>query len=241
MDAYLWLTMSSVFLAGLLSGVHCAGMCGGIVAVVSMQALGQKPGKSPAWQFQLTYNFGRILSYSAAGIIVGAIGQGGLALKSGVPLQEILFALASSMMILMGLYLAGFGQGARYLEKAGSRIWSTVQPYTRRLLPANTLNKAWWLGVAWGWLPCGLVYSVLLTALAMGKAWQGGLIMLAFGLGTLPNLLAMGLFYGSVKKFAQARPVRLFAGLLVAGLGCYGLYQLGMGMMFAERSLFCHV
>lgn len=240
MDAFLWLTMSSVFIAGLLSGVHCAGMCGGIVGMVSMQTPGQGPGKRPAWQFQLVYNFGRILSYIAAGVIVGVIGQGGLALKSGAPVQEILFALASSMMIVMGLYLAGLGQGVRYLEKAGSRIWNTVQPYTRKLLPADTLNKAWWLGVAWGWLPCGLVYSVLLTALAMGSAWQGGLIMLAFGLGTLPNLLALGLFYNSVRKFAQKRAVRLTAGLLVAGIGSYGLYKLGMGILLADQSMFCH-
>jgi len=236
MDAYLWLTMSSVFIAGLLSGVHCAGMCGSIVGIVSMQP----SGKRPAWQFQFAYNFGRILSYAAAGVIVGAIGQGGLTLKSSAPVQEILFGLASTMMIIMGLYLAGFGQGVRYLEKAGSKLWNTVQPYTRRLLPADTLNKAWWLGIAWGWLPCGLVYSILLMALAMGNPWQGGAIMLAFGLGTLPNLLALGLFYGSIKKYAQARPMRLLAGFLVAGLGCYGIYKLAMGLIYEEQSLFCH-
>ena len=224
-------------MAGLLSGVHCAGMCGGIVGMASMQVAGQRP----AWHYQLVYNFGRIFSYIIAGVIVGAIGQGGLALKSAAPLQEILFALASSMMIIMGLYLAGFGQGVRYLEKAGSVIWKFIQPYTRRLLPVDSLSKALWLGTAWGWLPCGLVYTMLLTALAMGSAWQGGLIMLAFGLGTLPNLLALGLFYSSVKKFAQSRPVRLTAGIMVAGVGCYGLYKLTMGLMYADQSLFCHV
>lgn len=236
MDAYFWLTISSVFIAGLLSGVHCAGMCGGIVGLVSMQPA----GKRPAWQFQLAYNFGRILSYAIAGVIVGAIGQGGLALKSTAPVQEILFGLASIMMIIMGLYLAGIGQGVRQLEKAGSMLWHIIQPYTRKLLPADTLIKAWWLGVAWGWLPCGLVYSILLVALAMGNAWQGSLIMLAFGLGTLPNLLALGLFYNSIKKFAQTRSVRLIAGLMVAGMGSYGLYKLAIGLLYAEQSLFCH-
>lgn len=237
MDPYLLLTLSSVFIAGLLSGVHCAGMCGGIVGMVSMQP----PGQRPAWQFQLAYNFGRIFSYTLTGLIVGAIGQGGIALKGNIPVQEALFALASSMMIVMGFYLAGFGQGVRYLEKAGSVLWQIIQPYTRRLLPADTLNKAWWLGTAWGWLPCGLVYTMLLTALAMGNVWQGGLVMLAFGLGTLPNLLALGLFYSNVRKFAQSRPVRLIAGIMVSGVGCYGLYKLTMGLLYAEQSLFCHV
>lgn len=237
MDAFLWLAMTSVFTAGLLSGVHCAGMCGGIVGVVSMQL----PGQRPVLPFQLVYNSGRILSYTVAGVMVGALGQGGLALKSGMPVQHILFGLASSMMIVMGFYLAGFGQGVRALENAGSVLWKKIQPYTRSLLPVDSLGKAFWLGVAWGWLPCGLVYTVLLTALAMGNAWQGGLIMLAFGIGTLPNLLALGLFYGSVKKFAQSRPVRLCAGLLVAGVGCYGLYKLATGMDLTDHCLFfCH-
>ncbi|MDO8413816.1 MAG: sulfite exporter TauE/SafE family protein [Gallionellaceae bacterium] len=236
MDAFLWLAMTSVFTAGLLSGVHCAGMCGGIVGVVSMQL----PNRRPALPFQLVYNGGRILSYTVAGIIVGVIGQGGLALKSGMPVQHVLFALASTMMIVMGFYLAGFGKGVRIIENVGSALWKKIQPYTCRLLPVDSLNKAFWLGMAWGWLPCGLVYTVLLTALAMGNAWQGGLIMLAFGIGTLPNLLALGLFYSRVKKFAQSRPVRLCAGLLVAGVGCYGLYKLATGMLLAGQCLFCH-
>ena len=236
MDTYLWLAMVSVFSVGLLSGVHCAGMCGGIVGAVSMQL----PGRRPALPFQLAYNSGRILSYMAAGVIVGAVGQGGLALKSVAPVQHMLFALASLMLIAMGLYLAGLWQGVRYIENVGSVIWKTVQPYTRSLFPVDSLPKAFGLGVAWGWLPCGLVYTVLLTALAMGNAAQGGLIMLAFGAGTLPNLLAVGLFYGSLKKFAQARAIRLSAGLLVASLGVYGLFKLAMGIELAGQYLFCH-
>lgn len=236
MDAYVLLLVVSVLTAGLLSGVHCAGMCGGIVGIVSMQL----PSQRAMLPFQLVYNCGRILSYTLTGAIVGAIGQGGLALKSGMPVQHALFALASTMMIVMGLYLAGFGQGVRHLENAGSVIWKTVQPYTRSLLPVDSMSKAFWLGVVWGWLPCGLVYTVLLTALAMGNAWQGGLIMLAFGVGTLPNLLALGLFYGGVRKFTQSRPVRLFAGFFVVGLGCYGLLKLATGMSLTGHCLFCH-
>ena len=76
----------------------------------------------------------------------------------------------------------------------------------------------WDLGALWGWLPCGLVYSVLLTALASGSAPRGALIMLAFGLGTLPNLLAIGLFWESVKGWVQSPRVRLIGR--AAGGGC---------------------
>ncbi len=235
MDAYLWLVMVSVFSAGLLSGVHCAGMCGGIVGAVSMQL---PRNRMPVF-YHLAYNGGRLLSYTAAGVIVGALGKSGLILKGVLPVQQMLFALASVMLIVMGLYLAGIWQGVRHIENVGGMLWKKIQPYSRGLLPADSLPKVFGLGVLWGWLPCGLVYTVLLSALAMGGALRGGLVMLAFGLGTLPNLLAVGLFYSSVKKFAQIRLVRLVAGALVAGLGAYGLFKLWTTGL-AGWELFCH-
>lgn len=235
MDAYLWLVMVSVFSAGLLSGVHCAGMCGGIVGAVSMQL----PRNRMPVLYHLAYNGGRLLSYTVAGVIVGALGRSGLMLKGILPVQQMLFALASVMLITMGFYLAGIWQGVRHIENAGGMLWKKIQPYSRGLLPANSLPRMFGLGVLWGWLPCGLVYTVLLSALAMGGALRGGLVMLAFGLGTLPNLLAVGLFYSSVRKFSQLKPVRLCAGLLVAGLGIYGLFKLWTtGPVGWE--LFCH-
>jgi len=235
MDAYLWLVMVSVFSAGLLSGVHCAGMCGGIVGAVSMQL----PRNRMPVLYHLAYNGGRLLSYTTAGVIVGALGKSGLILKGILPVQQMLFALASVMLIVMGAYLAGIWQGVRHIENVGGMLWKKIQPYSRGLLPVDSLPKAFGLGVLWGWLPCGLVYTVLLSALAMGDALRGGLVMLAFGLGTLPNLLAVGLFYSSVKKFSQLKPVRLCAGLLVAGLGVYGLFKLWTTGL-AGWELFCH-
>lgn len=235
MDPYLWLVMVSLFSAGLMSGVHCAGMCGGIVGAVSMQL---PRSRWPVF-YHLAYNGGRIMSYTVAGVIVGALGKSGLVLKGVIPVQQMLFALASLMLILLGCYLAGIWQGVRHIEQAGSLLWKKIQPYSRSLLPADSLPKAFGLGVLWGWLPCGLVYTVLLSALAMGDALRGGLVMLAFGLGTLPNLLAVGLFSSSVRKFAQLKPVRLGAGLLVSGLGVYGLYKL-WATGLAGWELFCH-
>jgi sulfite exporter TauE/SafE len=235
MDPYLWLVMVSLFGTGLMSGVHCAGMCGGIVGAVSMQL----PRNLGPGFYHLAYNAGRILSYAVAGMIAGALGKGSLVLKGILPVQQALFGFASLMLILMGLYLAGIWQGARHIEQAGGALWKKIQPYSRKLLPADSLPKVFGLGVLWGWLPCGLVYTVLLSALAMGDAWRGGLVMLAFGLGTLPNLLAVGLFSSSMRKFAQARLVRLLAGLLVSGLGVYGLFKLWTTGV-AGWELFCH-
>ncbi|MDH4285277.1 MAG: sulfite exporter TauE/SafE family protein [Gallionellaceae bacterium] len=235
MDPYLWLVMVSLFSTGLMSGVHCAGMCGGIVGAVTTQL---PQHHWPAF-FHLSYNSGRIFSYSVAGALAGTLGQNSLALKDYVPVQQTLFAIASVMLILMGCYLAGFWQGVRHIEKVGGLLWKKIQPYSRSLLPVDSLPKAFGLGILWGWLPCGLTYTVLLSALAMGDALRGALVMLAFGIGTLPNLLAIGLFSSNVKKFVQLKPIRMSAGLLVAGLGVYGLYKLWVTGM-AGWELFCH-
>ena len=222
MDDYLRLVMLSVFSAGLLSGVHCAVMCGGIVAAVSVH---RPRDRKPLW-YHLAYNSGRLSSYAAAGAIVGALGRSGLLLKGILPVQQTLFALASLMLLAMGLQLAGIWQGVRRIEHLGAALWKSIQPYSRKLLPADTLAKTYALGVLWGWLPCGLVYSVLASALAMGDARRGALVMLAFGVGTLPNLLGVGYFFGGVQKFARSRAVRFVAGSLVAGFGAYGLFKL---------------
>ncbi len=230
-------SLFAVFVVGLLGGVHCLGMCGSIVGVFTAQA----PQDRPRWPFHLAYSSGRIASYAAAGALAGAVGQAGLLLRDAVPVQHLLFALSSFMLVALGLYLAGVWGMVRRLEHFGGALWQRLQPYTRRLLPVNTVPRALGLGALWGWLPCGLVYSVVLAALASGNALQGALIMLAFGLGTLPNLLAIGLFWESVKGWVQSPQVRLAAGLLVTAFGVYGLSKVGYTFYVNGWSGSCHV
>lgn len=230
-------SLVAVFLVGLLGGVHCLGMCGSIVGIFTAQV----PEDKPRWPFHLAYSSGRITSYAVAGALVGAVGQAGLLMRDAVPVQHLLFALSSVMLIALGLYLAGIWGAVRRLERLGGSLWKVLQPFTARLLPVNTLPRALGLGMLWGWLPCGLVYSVLLTALASASAVQGALIMLAFGLGTLPNLLAIGLFWESVKDWAQSPRVRLAAGLLVMMFGLYGLFRVGYTFHVHGWSGSCHI
>ncbi len=227
----------AVFMVGLLGGVHCLGMCGSIVGIFTAQV----PQERSRWPFHLAYSSGRIASYALAGALVGAVGQAGLLMRDAVPVQHLLFALSSFMLIALGLYLAGVWGMVRRLEQVGSGLWQRLQPYTKNLLPVNTVPRALGLGALWGWLPCGLVYSVLLAALASGSAVQGALIMLAFGLGTLPNLLAIGLFWESVKGWVQSPRVRLAAGLLVTSFGVYGLSKVGYTFYVHGWSGSCHV
>lgn len=227
----------ALFLVGLLGGVHCLGMCGSIVGIFTAQV----PKDQPRWPFHLAYSGGRIASYALAGALVGAVGQAGLLLRDVLPVQHLLFALSSIMLIVLGFYLSGGWGAVRRLEQLGAGLWKILQPYTAKLLPVNTLPRALGLGALWGWLPCGLVYSVLLTALASGSASQGALMMLAFGLGTLPNLLAIGLFWESIKGWVQSPRVRLVAGLTVATFGVYGLFKVSYTFYTYGWSASCHV
>lgn len=219
-------SLLALFIVGLLGGGHCAGMCGGIVAALSAASGLQAPQGRASVIIHLAYNGGRIASYALAGLLVGAVGYlaGNL-----LPVQRGLYLLASLMLVALGLYLLGITRSLAWLENAGQGVWRRIQPTTRRFLPVRGVAQALPLGFLWGWLPCGLVYSALATALASGSAGQGALLMLAFGLGTLPNLLLAGLLLARFRRFAQARVTRVVSGLLVLAYGLYGLLNLWRG------------
>jgi sulfite exporter TauE/SafE len=216
------LSLTAAFLVGLLGGGHCAGMCGGIVGAVTVTL----PGSRPQWPFLLAYNFGRIATYVLAGLLAGAIGASSFFLDHLLPIEKILYALANVMLILLGLYLAGIWRVLTRLERVGGLLWQRLQPYSRKLLPVRTVPQAVLLGTLWGWLPCGLVYSLLVAAVATAKPAEGGLLMLAFGMGTLPALLTMGMAAVQVKAWLQHLWVRRISGMMVLAFGVNGLLQL---------------
>jgi uncharacterized protein len=211
----------AIFLVGLLGGGHCAGMCGGIVGALAAQDVGGRA----AWPLHLAYNLGRILSYSLAGALVGAVGGLGLAFGPVASVQLVFYMLANLMLVALGFYLMGFTRSLAFVERMGQSLWARVRPLTARFLPARRFSQALPLGMLWGWLPCGLVYSVLATALVSGSAIRGALAMLVFGLGTLPNLLLAGILFSRFRRFAQAPAVRMVSGSLVLGFGLYGLFN----------------
>lgn len=209
----------ALFLVGLLGGTHCVGMCGGIVSALSL-------GAPARWSMLLSYNSGRILSYGAAGAIAGALGAASMGLEGQVPVRQVLFLLANLMLVALGLYLIGMTRTLAFTERAGQHLWRLIQPLTKRFLPVRTVAQAFPLGLLWGWLPCGLVYSALASSLTAGSSGRGALMMLAFGLGTLPNLLLAGILFARLNEFVRRPAVRMFSGLLVLGFGLYGLFGL---------------
>ena len=235
MGGWLGYIASAAFAAGLLGGVHCAAMCGPIVAACSSASSGPGRGR---WLIALAYNAGRIISYATAGAIAGVFGQAGLALRGGTLTLQAMPIIAAAALLVMALYVAGVPRVKRVLESAGGVIWRRVQPFSRRFLPANTLPRAFGLGAIWGWLPCGMVYAVLVTAVAAAGPAEGALVMLAFGFGTLPNVLALGVI-ASRLRVLRLKSVRIAAAAVIAGLAVIGPFAVHHVHGTTADALYC--
>lgn len=170
-------------------------------------------------QLLLAYNLGRICSYALAGLLLGLAGW---ALASS-PAALALRVVAGLLMIVMGLYLAGWWSGLTRIEALGRGLWRFIQPLTRRFMPVTSLPRALVLGGLWGWLPCGLVYSTLLWAASQGNALHSATLMFTFGLGTLPVLIATGLAAERLTSLLRRRGVRMSGGMLVILFGLWTL------------------
>jgi sulfite exporter TauE/SafE len=215
------LSLPLAFTVGLFSALHCIGMCGGIMGALSF-GLGQGVRRRPfaTFLFVLAYNGGRIASYTVAGALVGALGEGILArLAPGQGLQWLQW-LAALILVVVGLHLAGWLPGMARIERLGAPVWRRLEPLGRRLLPVETLPRAFAYGAVWGWLPCGLVYVMLIGA-ATRADWAGGAAyMLAFGVGTLPAVVGTGLMAGRLFQLGRSQRLRrvVGAGILLLGL-----------------------
>jgi uncharacterized protein len=215
--------LAGAFLVGLLGGVHCAGMCGGIVGALT---LGLPQARiTQQIPYHLAYNGGRIFSYVLAGGIMGGLGMLLAEFTLVDQAQRILLIVAGIFMILLGFYLAGWWRILTKVEEMGSPLWRRIEPYGRRFIPVKHPRQAILLGLIWGWLPCGLVYSALIWSVSSGGIIQGALLMFAFGLGTLPNLLLMGTAANRLQQFIQKPIVKSLAGLLVIAFGVATLYR----------------
>ncbi len=213
----------AAFLVGLLGGVHCVGMCGGIVAALSLGVHERMRNRLIA--LQAGYNLGRVTSYTVAGALAGGLGALTLGLTGIHELRLGLQVIASLVMILLGFYIANWWTGVARIEKLGVHLWRHLEPISRRLIPVSSFRQALLLGLIWGWLPCGLIYSILIWALASGSVYHGAVLMLGFGLGTLPNLVLMGVFAARLGQLLKTPWLRQSAGSIVILLALWQLYQ----------------
>lgn len=216
------LSYSYAFMLGLLSSAHCVGMCGGIVGALSLSIPAQSRTPLHLMLITIVYNMGRVITYTTMGLLFGGLAQ---FLQSYSTIFTIVVRFTAGItLIVMGLYLSQLWHGLAWIEKAGQFVWRRIQPLTKYFIPIDSLSRAVTLGMLWGFLPCGLVYSVLLWAISANSSQQSALIMFCFGMGSLPALITLGFFSNLVKKLVQAKTTRLISGMIVIGLGLWILW-----------------
>lgn len=223
--------LAAAFTAGMLGVTHCAAMCGGIIGTLSIAIPSEGGGRLVrTLAFVSAYNLGRVASYTLAGGIVGLIGHYVIG-EEGVIAAPVLGRWISAFfMIAFGLYLTGWWMGLGYIERTGAKLWHLIEPLGRRLLPVRSPFQALLTGMIWGWLPCGLVYSALAWAFTVASFAKGALVMLAFGAGTLPALLMLGLVGANLNSILAQPALRIGAGLVMIVMGLYTLV-LAMGIV----------
>jgi len=221
----------SAFFIGLLGSGHCLGMCGGITTmltsalpktnIIPLAQNQQQHASPPRYLLVLLYHLGRISSYSVIGGIVGF--SGAIAAKNiGLPLAS-LRVIAAIFLILLGLYLGQWYLLLSKVENVGKKLWRYLSPLSRKFIPIKSAKQALFLGVLWGWLPCGLVYSTLTWSLASSSLLTGSLIMLFFGLGTLPALISVSFGIISIKNIFLNSFFRKFLAIFIITYGVYSL------------------
>lgn len=212
----------AAFLMGLAGSGHCVAMCGGIAGSFQFASRNLTPSFAA-----LFYNLGRLLSYVAAGALVGGISH--IFAKQNTQMGLGLSLISGVFMVLVGLYVMRVWSGLTLLEQAGKwAVWQHLVKLNQLLLPINTYPKALLYGALWGWLPCGLVYSALTWTITSQSALWGGLFMLFFALGTFPALLAVGLGANKVKQLLNQTWARLLLGNLLIW---YGLYTIAVAYL----------
>ena len=210
----------SAFTAGLFGSIHCVGMCGGITS-----ALGLTIKHERKVLYAILFQVGRLISYAIAGSLIGLLGATLLGIDKPGPTTTVLRLAAALFMFLLGLYLAGWFPKFVVLERIGMPLWRKISPISQKLIPVTRMPQALLLGAIWGWIPCGLVYSVLIWSAASVNPATGALTMAAFGLGTMPAMLAFTVGASQMVAFMTQTVVRRMMGSIVMLLAILAAYQ----------------
>ncbi|MDD2724257.1 MAG: sulfite exporter TauE/SafE family protein [Methylovulum sp.] len=204
------------FVMGLVSSLHCIGMCGSIIGTLTLSLSPEiRHKKALLLPFVFNYNFGRITSYTIAGALAGVIQSLATMQMGELHGHRLLQILSALIMAGAGLYIAGWFPRFAYIEKAGMHFWKKIEPYGRKLIPVKTRTQAYLFGMVWGWLPCGLVYAALALAATAGDVSKSALTMLAFGLGTLPAVMGVGIMTGILTRLSRMQRFKQAIGLFM--------------------------
>jgi len=215
------LSLGAALIAGLAGSGHCLAMCGGIAGALAMRGSSEQ-GTASRLALALAYNLARVTSYTLAGALAGLLGQALLRAVDLVPLSIALRVLAGAIMVAAAGRLLFGWRLLDPLEAAGSGLWRRIMPTAGRGAQRKGLGGAIGLGLAWGCLPCGLTYSMLLLAATTASVTTGALVMAAFGLGTLPSMVSATVaFERAARAMARRATLRNVAGALLLAFGAW--------------------
>lgn len=204
------------FLMGLASSLHCIGMCGSIIGTLTLSLSPEiRHKKSLLLPFVFNYNLGRIISYTCAGALAGLVNWFAVNHLGEIHGYRIMQILSAIIMSSAGLYIAGWFPRFAYIEKLGLHFWRKIEPFGRKLIPVKNRVHALLFGMVWGWLPCGLVYAALALAATAADVKTSALTMLAFGLGTLPAVMGVGIMTGIFTRLSRMQGFKQAIGLFM--------------------------
>lgn len=215
------ISLTAAFIAGIAGSAHCFGMCGGMAGALGMRARATASSAAGAVFNASLYQFGRIGGYAFAGLLCGIAGATLQSMFDLMRLGATLRIASGVVLILLGLRILIRWNALAWLERLGARFWSKLQPLAHRAARTEGKSRALLLGFVWGWLPCGLVYSMLMFAATSGEALQGATIMMAFGLGTLPSMLTSSLLASQLQRLLAQRWPRIVSAVLLILFGAW--------------------
>jgi uncharacterized protein len=214
------ITTAAATLAGLAGSGHCIAMCGGVAGALGARAGRGTTGLKSIYG-ALLYQVGRLGGYCAAGTLCGLLGSATRFLQHGSTLLIALRVASGLLIMLVAARVALRWNLLRHLEHLGARVWALLRPLAIRQASMSNQSSALALGFLWGWLPCGLVYSMLLFAAMSQSALQGGTILFAYGAGTLPSMFAATMFAGQLQRTLSRPAWRLISALLLVAFGLW--------------------
>jgi sulfite exporter TauE/SafE len=223
------ISLSAAFIAGVAGSAHCFAMCGGLAGALGLRARATATGAGSAFGNVLWYHGGRLSGYAIAGALCGLLGA---TLQSTLDLARLgawLRIASGVLLLLIALRMLSSWNPLQWLETLGAKFWRRLQPLAQKTSAlqgnAQAIAQPILLGLLWGWLPCGLVYSMLLFAALSGEAISGGAILLAFGVGTLPSMLTSSVLASQAQRVLRGRWPRLASGVLLAVFGAWMIWN----------------
>ncbi|MEW5831803.1 MAG: sulfite exporter TauE/SafE family protein [Campylobacterota bacterium] len=223
MNGIEWWLIVSIAFAG--SFGHCIGMCGGFIVAYSSTKIDASMSRTAQLLRHGAYNVGRVSSYVILGMVFGAIGS---LLTFTMEMHGALFMFAGAVMVITALGMFGVSSLIHALERgfSSNALFKTL---FSRLIKSKSIGSFFALGVMNGFFPCGFVFFFAAKAAASASVLDGGLIMAAFGLATVPTLLALGQSVSFFKEIAFRQTMNRIAASAIL---IYGLYSIYYGLAY---------